>query len=429
MTSDLQATVHARPIMAVVMLSAISALDGFSVLSVTFAAPGFSRAFGLDATALGWVLAIGLIGMGLGSLLLAPFADLFGRRRLVLLNLVLIMVGMLASATANGQAALIAARLLTGLGTGAMIAVLAPLAAEYASPARRELAVGLMSIGYPVGGMLGGAVSALLLHGPGWRAVFLLGSASALLLIPLVALCVPESIAYLMDRRPPDALDRINALLRRQGRPLLGALPGYIVAPAPAPLKELLHGRMLWHTLQITAINFLFVTSAYYFLNWMPAMVAHAGHSAATAATVSVIANVSGVVGGILLGWLAPRLGLRRVGSTALIGAGCGTAWFGSAAVGLEQMMLSAAVTGFFVYGGFVGIFSIIARAFAPRFRATGSGWVIGMGRGGSALATVLAGSLFAAGISSQTVSLWMGSGAIVAGTLLATVRLREAGR
>jgi len=415
----------ARQIAAILLLTAISALDGFNVLSVSFAAPGFFGEFGIDKAALGWALSMGLVGMGLGSLLLAPLADVFGRRRLVLGNLALMMVGMFASAAAGSFPVLVSARLLTGLGIGAMIAVITPLAAEYASARRRELAIGLMSVGYPIGGLLGGALSTVLLHDYGWRAVFVLGGIVASVLIPLVFAGLPESISYLLDRRPGNAIARINQILIGRGHPMLAALPERNTRPTSAPLAELLAGRMLWHTFHITAINFLFVITAYYFLNWLPSMVAEAGYSPSQSTAVSVMANLTGVAGGLLLGWLAPRLGLRRATIVALVGAGTGTALFGGAGSDLKLMAIAASVTGFFLFGGFVGILSIIARSFAPRVRATGSGLVIGIGRAGSALATVMAGALFASGIGSQSVSLLMGCCAVVAGLALAGFRQR----
>lgn len=415
-----------QQILPMLLLTAISALDGFNVLSVTFAAPGFSREFGIDKTALGWTFSTGLVGMGLGSLLLAPLADVFGRRRLVLGNLLLMMAGMFAGAAANSWMALTSARFATGLGVGAMIAVLAPLASEYASTQRRELMVGLMSVGYPIGGLLGGALSTLLLREHGWRAVFVLGGVAAAALIPLVLLRMPESIAYLLDRRPGNAVQRINRVLRSRGAPTITALPRRGDRPAATPLRELLGHRVLWQTLQITAINFLFVTTAYYFLSWMPSIVAAAGYAPAQAAAVSVLANLTGIGGGLLLGWLAPRFGLRRVTSIALIGTGTGTALFGASDAGLATMRVVAAVTGFFLFAGFVGILSLVAGSFAPRVRATGSGLVIGVGRAGSALATVAAGALFAVGLGSPSVSLLMGSCALIAGVCLAGLRVKQ---
>lgn len=63
----------------------LSGLDGYDVLSVTFAAPSLSHAWRIGKAAVGVMLSSGLVGMAIGSLGLAPLADRFGRRPMILL--------------------------------------------------------------------------------------------------------------------------------------------------------------------------------------------------------------------------------------------------------------------------------------------------------------------------------------------------------
>src|SRR5688500_11534554 len=65
---------------AVAVTGILSALDGYDVLAMTFAAPGISQAWGVGKAELGLMLSSGLVGMAAGSLLLAPQGDRFGRR-------------------------------------------------------------------------------------------------------------------------------------------------------------------------------------------------------------------------------------------------------------------------------------------------------------------------------------------------------------
>ena len=150
----------------------LCALDGFDVFAITFAAPGIEREFAIGKAALGIVFSSGLIGMALGSLFLAPAADIYGRRRLVVLSLVLMIVGTLWTAFAGGTGALALSRLFTGFGIGAMVATINPMAAEYANARRRDFSVTLLNIGFPLGGVTGGFVAAQMLPVLGWRAIF-----------------------------------------------------------------------------------------------------------------------------------------------------------------------------------------------------------------------------------------------------------------
>ena len=72
----------------------LNALDGFDVLSISFASPGIAREWNIDRAALGLVLSMELIGMGLGSILLGGVADQVGRRRTLLGCLLVMMLGM-----------------------------------------------------------------------------------------------------------------------------------------------------------------------------------------------------------------------------------------------------------------------------------------------------------------------------------------------
>src|SRR5436190_8859029 len=62
----------------------LNALDGFDVLSISFASPGIAKEWGIDRAALGFVLSMELVGMGLGSIVLGGVADTMGRKPTVL---------------------------------------------------------------------------------------------------------------------------------------------------------------------------------------------------------------------------------------------------------------------------------------------------------------------------------------------------------
>ncbi len=422
-TLDLRGRFDAAPmggarIAAVAATVALSALDGYDVLSITFAAPAVALDWGIGKAALGLLLSAGLAGMALGSLLLAPFADVIGRRRLVLGSLALMAAGMLLSASATSLPQLVAWRVLTGLGIGAMVAVINPLAAEFANTRRRALALALMAMGYPLGGLVGGLASAALLRLYGWPAVFLAGVVAAGLLVPVVLLFLPEPLAFLLARRRPDSLARVNALLARCGFDPVAALPaeavaggaGYAAVFAPAQVGT---------TIRITVANLLFVMAVYYVLSWLPQMVAEAGFPPSTASLVAAVANLAGIAGGVTLGWLARRAGLNRLTVAAMVGLGLATAAFGLTPASLPLLVLAAGVCGFFLFGGIAGLYATFAVSFTAEGRASGSGFVIGIGRIGSAVAPLLAGWLFASGLGRGAVSAAFGACALLAGLLL----------
>src|SRR3546814_78915 len=119
-------------IIAVALAAILSALDGYDVLSVTFVAPAIVTDWGIGKAMIGVVLSAGLMGMALGSFLLAPIADVVGRRKMILVSLGLMAIGMLACGFAGSIQSLAFWRLITGLVIGACVTLLKPISAESA---------------------------------------------------------------------------------------------------------------------------------------------------------------------------------------------------------------------------------------------------------------------------------------------------------
>ena len=103
---------------AVATTVALCALDGFDVFAITFAAPALLAEWSIGKAELGIALSAGLLGMALGSLLLSPLADSFGRRRMLFVALAIMVLGTAWTAVAGGLGGLIASRLFTGSESG-----------------------------------------------------------------------------------------------------------------------------------------------------------------------------------------------------------------------------------------------------------------------------------------------------------------------
>jgi MFS family permease len=112
----------------------LNALDGFDVLAISFASPGIARAWGIDRAALGIVLSMELMGMGIGSVLLGGVADRIGRRRTLLGCLTVMALGMIMAARASGVYDLSLWRVFTGLGIGGMLASSTPWPPDSRTP-------------------------------------------------------------------------------------------------------------------------------------------------------------------------------------------------------------------------------------------------------------------------------------------------------
>ncbi|WP_404366891.1 MFS transporter [Sphingomonas sp. MMS24-J45] len=412
---------HWRQILAVALSVALNALDGFDVLAVTFAAPGISKAWGIGPAQLGAALSAGLVGMTLGSLLLGPFGDRFGRRPLVLVCLVLMAAGMALTATATGIVSLCIWRVLTGLGIGGMVAAINAVASEFANERRRDFCVAVMTIGYPIGGLVGGFAVAEVIMTHGWQSVFAIGGVATAAFIPLIWFGLPESLDYLARQNTPEARAKIAATLASFNHPVGEVAPEPVAAPAPlssgsyAVLLGPLYRRT---TILLVVAYFLHIMTFYFFSGWLPKLMSDLGYATPDAIRTSALMSLGGILGGSALGWAAPRLGLVRLLIVAMLGTSATFLLFGFA-VGLPALQVTAFLAGICVFGGIVGLYALLARSFPPELRVTGTGLAIGVGRGGAVLGPLIGGFLIAAGTSIPLAIAIVGAGATIAAVML----------
>ena len=405
----------------------LNALDGFDLLAISFATPGIMKEFQIPPNVgLGLVLSMDLWGMAVGSFLLGGVADYVGRRRAILTFLVVMSIGMYLCSHANSREVLAGWRFLTGLGIGGMLAAINAAAAEFSNDRSRKFWVALMTIGYPLGNILAAFVLSPLLKTHSWRVVFELGAGATAFMIPVVFFLMPESVSWLCRKQPANALARINAALRRMGHAAIEALPPLTAAPVKAPLADVFKKDYLVLTLLLVFAYFAHITSFYYILKWVAPIVSQLGYSPSNIADVLFWASVGGATGGALLGVLALRMNLIWLTSGVLVLGMIAISVFGMGQKDLSQLKLIVGICGFFTNAGIVGLYTLLALAYPTHLRATGTGVVIGAGRGGAALAPILAGYLFGHGFSLQTVSVVMGCGSLLGAIALLFVKYKS---
>jgi benzoate transport len=410
--------------LAVLVTVGLNAMDGFDVLSISFASPGIAKDWGVDKATLGWVLSMELVGMGLGSVLLGGVADKIGRRPTILGCLVAMSIGMFGASQAAGVPTLLAWRLLTGLGIGGMLASINAAAAELSSQRWRSLAVALMVVGYPLGGVIGGMVVQHLLAGGTWHQVFVFGSAVTAAFVPIVWFLLPESVAFLDRRRKPGSLEAINRILTRFGFESLTALVPETVESARRSVMDIFKPGLIVATLLITFGYFTHVTSFYFIIKWVPKLVVDMGFEPRAAAGVLTWANVGGATGVIIFGLIATRVSLKALTLVTLVGSSLMVAWFGRGSPDLAALSGTVAIAGLFTNSGIGGYYLLFAKVFPTHVRATGTGFAVGVGRAGAVLAPIIAGYLFQAGFGMQAVATMMAMGSLLSAAALLALKV-----
>lgn len=417
------APMHQRQIIAIAVATGLNALDGFDVLSISFASPGIAAEWRVTPAVLGVVLSMELIGMAIGALALGSVADRAGRRPTILACLVIMATGMGLAALSSSVNMLAAVRLVTGLGIGGMLATTNAIVAECANAKRRDLSVAIMAGGYPMGAIIGGSIAAMLLARTGdWRSIFAFGAFATATFIPLVFWLVPETIAFLCIRQPRDALARINQTMFTLGRAPIKALPPVVPTTGRSTIMQALAPGMAGLTVPLIVTYFFHIMTFYFFMKWIPKIVVGMGFAPALGGGVLVWANIGGASGAITLSLLTQRFAVRPLVIAAMVGGAASVAAFGQVQASLPILSLAAAIAGFFTNGATAGLYAVFAQAFPAQLRASGTGLVIGIGRGGAALGPIIAGLLFAAGWPLAVVAPVMAAGCLVGAIALSRV-------
>ncbi|MEU0264513.1 MFS transporter [Nocardioides sp. NPDC006303] len=414
--------------MVVALCVLLNCLDGFDVMAMAFTATSLSEEFALSGSELGVLLSAGLVGMAVGSLALAPVADVIGRRPLILISVGLATLGMLLSAAAPTALLLGLARVVTGLGVGGILASTNVIASEYASARWRGLAIGLYTAGYGIGATLGGVAARGMLADLGWRSVFVAGGVATGIALVLLVVLLPESVDFLVQRRPRQAVERINRILGRLGQP---AITSDALEAAPRPTTRhrsgnpgvLLSADLRRSTLLIW-VAFLATMFGFYFVNsWTPQLLVTSGMSEADAVTAGMMLALGGTAGSVLYGLVASRLDSRLVliGFTVL--SALTMVVFITSTALLTVALIIGVVVGALINGCIAGLYTITPAVYGTEIRSTGMGWAIGIGRIGAILSPMLAGRLLDA--SWTPVNLYVGAAVVVAISAVALLFLR----
>ena len=432
-------------VIIVTLTVALNALDGFDVLSISFASPGIAAEWGIDRAALGLVLSMELIGMAVGSILLGGLADKIGRRPTILGCLAVMAIGMFMVTTSTGvlgsalhsvlSTFMVPAdyrlldlsiwRIITGLGIGGMLAAINAVAAEFSNTKRKNLSIAMMAIGYPIGAALGGFIVSANLSLENWRSVFYFGSGVTAFLIPVVFFVLPESVHWLARKQPEGALTKINTTLKRMGHPVVAGLPVISDEQRKRSVGDIFSPTLLATTLLVTAAYFLHITTFYYIIKWVPKLLVDMGFAASSAGSVLSWLNVGGATGGAVVGFLSMRYNIKWVTIAVLMLSTLAIIAFGNTPADLTRLTMICVFVGFCTNGAINGLYAIFAHVFPTHVRAFGTGFAVGVGRGGAVLAPILAGYLFEFGLSLPVVSLIMSVGSAIAAVLL-WIRLRS---
>jgi len=260
-------------------------LDAFDFFLMVFMLKAIAADFGTDVKAVAHGIFLTLAARPLGAFVFGLLADRFGRRPILMIDILLFSAFEFASGFAPTLASLLVLRFLFGVAMGGEWGIGSSLVMESIPPKLRGPVSGLLQSGYPSGYLLASIVYFLLFDTIGWRGMFMVGVAPALFVI-FIRMHVEESPVHEVHRaRAKGNLLRPIGELARNWKIAL-----YLVL-LMAAFNSLSHGTQdLYPT---------FLQKQHHF-------------DTHTTGLLAIIGNLGAIVGGISFGILSERIGRRR---------------------------------------------------------------------------------------------------------------------
>ena len=260
-------------------------LDAFDYFLLTFVIVAVSKEFDVDKANITYALFLTLAARPLGALLFGRLADRFGRRPILMLDVILFSVFELATAFAPTLTALLVLRFLFGIAMGGEWGIGASLAMESIPAKSRGLISGLLQSGYPCGFFLAALANWLLVDHVGWRGLFVVGAVPALLVL-YIRRKVPESAVWQEQQRT------------QSGRGLWESMRG--------------HWKLALYLMILMAAFNMFSHGSQDMYPTFLQVNLHIPAGSATAFMLAALLNLGALVGGLCFGSLSERIGRRK---------------------------------------------------------------------------------------------------------------------
>lgn len=409
-TTDIQAFINRHPFskyqwMILVLCFVTVALDGFDTAIIGFIASDLVQEWGVQKSDLGPVMSAALVGLAVGALTAGPMADRIGRKKVLVLSILVFGGFSLITAFATSLTQLTVLRFLTGLGLGAAMPNAATLMSEYAPERRRALMVNLMFVGFPIGSSMGGFISAWMIPHYGWQSVLVLGGVMPLALAVALIFLLPESARYLAVKNRSQ--QQISNILRR-----IAALPENtrFVLQEAGQVKEqsalgvIFSPRYLVGTIMLCLTYFMGLLIFYLLTSWLPLLIRETGATLSQASVITALFPLGGGIGVLVLGALMDKINPNKVVSVGYLLTGIFVCLVGFSTSNLVLMGVMVFIAGTIMNGAQSSMPALAAGFYPTQGRATGVAWMLGLGRFGGILGAFSGAFLMQAELSFKTI-------------------------
>ncbi|HFK7185902.1 TPA: MFS transporter [Serratia odorifera] len=258
-------------------------LDAFDFFVLVFLLSDIAQAFHVGMEEVTLAILLTLAVRPIGALLFGRAAEKYGRKPILMLNIVFFSIFELLSAAAPSLTVFLILRVLYGVAMGGIWGVASSLAMESIPDRSRGLMSGIFQAGYPFGYLLAAVVYGLLFDVVGWRGMFVIG-ALPILLLPFIYYFIQESPVWLAARE------------RKESTALLPVLKS--------------HWKLcIYLVLLMAAFNFFSHGTQDMYPVFLK--VQH-GFSPETVSIIAISYNIASIIGGVLFGVLSEKIGRKK---------------------------------------------------------------------------------------------------------------------
>jgi len=414
-----------------VLSSLVTFFDGLDFLLIAYTLPYIRDEMGLTNEMMGTVSSAAFLGQMIGSLVGSYFADIFGRRPVILICTLLSAVLTFVTGFADTPEMLIALRFIGGLAIGGLLAPAWSINIEAMPASMRATSVTIIMLGFSAGGAAAGPITNFIAPAYGWHYVFFTCGALTLVLAAVLLFVLPESMRWMVAKGKPAA--KIRPMVNRFDPAFkTGAIEHFTLSDERktsqredpwTKFMELFRGPLALITPLIWAAYFCSSFAIYLKASFGVLFLEELGLTVANATWISSIGGLAGAVAGVFLlaftekrgpGWitLAPLLGIPFV---LLIGFGTvvGTSMF------VPVVIMAAIVVG----AGHAGVISITSIYYPSAVRSTGGGWASFMAKFASVSAPLVGAAYFLGSVPAVLDS-YIFTGACLAGIVVCVLAL-----
>ena len=374
--------------------------DGYDLVIYGVVLPILMQQWQLDPVTAGALGSTALFGMMIGAMLLGTLSDRFGRKKMIVLCIVLFSGFTALNGFAQTPLQFGVMRFIAGLGIGGVMPNVVALMSEYSPRRIRSTLVAVMFSGYAIGGMLSAVLGIWIVPQFGWQVMFYL-AVIPLLLLPLIWTQLPDSVAFLVRQGKTAEARKVLAALTGKPLPDDAELAVHQPQKTEQSLAALFSNNRALSTLMFFQAFFMCLLMVYGLGSWLPKLMTMAGYGFGSSLMFLLFLNIGGIIGAIGGGWLSDRFHPRPVLMLFFTLAAVSLALLGFKSH-VAVLYFLVTVAGATTIGSQILLYAYVAQFYPTAIRSTALGWSSGVGRIGAILGPVLGGALLAMQLSHQ---------------------------